>query len=207
MTQLASDLNNTQFVGATNPDSLLFVQFYMRSEQDNFKSELEGRPIFFEVPYIKIIKPGDPTSEIDTPAREDHKNRFPFHWAQFNNSQNPDDQIIGTPVQHWPILTKSQAEELKAIKFFTVEQIAGASDLQIQRLGMNGPVLKQKAQAFLLAAKDSALEQRQASEIAKKDAELAELRDRVARMEQRFMEKPKRKYTKRNKEEDNAETT
>lgn len=211
MVMLASDANNPNFVGAANPDSLLHVVFYMRSDQDNFKSEKEGRPIFYEVPYVKIMSPGNQLSEIDTPVREDHKRRFPVQWAAFQNSHAPQDQIIGTPVEQWPAITRAQAEELRGVKFFTVEQIAGASDLQVQRLGMNGPVLKQKAQAFLSVAKDTALEQRQAAEILKKDQELAELRNRMARLEEMLAkgeapEKPKRKYTRRKQETQDATT-
>ena len=202
MSMLASDFANPHFVGATNPDSLLHVQFYMRSEQDNFRSEKEGRPIFFETPYVRINTPGNQLSEIDTPVRKEHEFRFPIQWAAFQNTQTPQDQVVGTPVEQWPTVSRAQADELKGIKFFTVEQIANASDLQIQRLGMNGPVLQQKARAFLASAKDHALEQRQAAELVRKDAKIKELNERMARMEQRLMTKtsptaPKRKYTRK----------
>ena len=40
-------------------------------------------------------------------------------------------------------------EELRILKFQTVEQIAAASDAQLQRIGMGGPGLREKAKAFL----------------------------------------------------------
>lgn len=202
---LASDLNNPNFSGATDPDRLLHVVFYMRSEIDNFKSEQEGRKIFYEVPYVRILTPGNQLSEIDTPAREDHKQRFPLHWAAFTNSQSQE-TIVGTPVEEWPALSRAEAEGLKAIKFFTVEQIAGASDLQSQRLGMNASALRQKAQAFLAAAKDSALPQKQAMELAEKDKQIQDLNNRLAVLTEQVSkildnsgQKPKRKYTKKEK--------
>lgn len=203
MNMLASDVANPHFAGATNPDSLLHVQFYMRSEQDNFKSEKEGRPIFFETPYIRINTPGNQLSEIDTPVRAEHKIRFPIQWAAFQNAQTPQDQIVGTPVDQWPTVSRAQADELKGIKFFTVEQIANASDLQLQRLGMNGQVLQQKARAFLTTAKDHALEQHQAAELVRKDTEIKELNDRLARLENMVESKSvaKRKYAQRKKPE------
>lgn len=205
---LASDMNNPNFLGSANPDSVLDVRFYMRSEQDNYKSDKEGRPIFYEVPYIQIRTPGNQLSEIDTPAREDHKQRFPEHWARFQNSQNPQDQIVGTPVEQWPSINRAEAEELKGIRFFTVEQIAGASDLQMQRLGMNANVLRQKAQAFLAAAKDSAYEQKQAAELARKDEQIAALSKQVAALAEQMAglgAKPKRKYIRKQKPEDKQE--
>lgn len=204
MSMLASDMNNPNFVGPTNPDSLLHVTFYMRTEKDNFKSEKEGRPIFYEVPYVKILTPGNQLSEIDTPAREDHKQRFPRHWEVFQNSQGNGEQIIGTTLDQWPGITRSRAEELKAMKFFTVEQVAMASDQQIQRLGMDSHQLRLKAQAFLRAASDSALEQKQASDLAKKDEEISALKasvntltEQVALLLQNGLVKPKRKYTRK----------
>ncbi len=208
---LASDLNNPNFVGASNPDNVLDVRFYMRSEQDNFKSEKEGRPIYYEAPYVQIRTPGNSLTEIDVPVREDHKQRFPLQWARFQNSQVGDDQVIGTKVEEWPAISRSEAEELKGIRFFTVEQIAGASDLQIQRLGMNANMLRQKAQAFLNAAKDSAFEQKQAAELLRKEEQInalneqvSMLRQQVEKMLEQGIAKPKRKYTKREKTEEPA---
>lgn len=201
--QLASDANNPQFVGASNPDDVLSVTFYMRSERNNFESEKQGRPIFYEVPYVIIQAPGNQLSIIDTEARDDHKVRFPRQWAVFQNSQLPPEaQQTGTPLEHWPALSRAQAEEYKGRKFFTVEQIANASDLQIQSLGMNAQSLRQKARAFLAVAKDTALAQAQAAEIQKlrdeaqaRDtahaAEIADLRKLIAD------ERPKRKYTRK----------
>lgn len=202
---LASDLNNPNFSGATNPDSLLHVVFYLRSEVDNFQSEKEGRKIFYEVPYVRILTPGNQLSEIDTPVREDHKQRFPLHWAAFENSQKQE-YTVGTPVEEWPAISRSEAESLKSIKFFTVEQIAGASDLQSQRLGMNANMLRQKAQAFLASAKDSALAQQQAAELVRKDEQIEALNERLAKLSDQVAslleQKQKRKYTKRAKQEE-----
>lgn len=198
---LASDDQNTQFTGARNPDDVLHVTFYMRSEQNNFETEKQGRPIFYEIPYVRIQIPGNQLSIIDTPALADHQRRFPRLWAHFKNTNSPTEQIIGTPVEQWPALTRSQAEELRAVKFFSVEQIAQCSDQQIQTLGMNGQVLRQKAQAFLAAAKDTALAQSQAAEIQRKDQQIADLTAMVQRLAEKVEGKPKRQYKKRQKEE------
>lgn len=207
---LASDLNSRDFVGAINPDSLLHVTFYTKAMRDNYKSEKEGRPVFRDITYIKILTPGNQLSEIDTPAREDHKQRFPLHWAAYENSQGKGEQIVGTPLDQWPAISRAEAEELKGIKFFTVEQIAGASDLQSQRLGMNGNLLRQKAKAFLMSAQDSALEQKQAVDIARKDDQIKALTDSIESLKGQVASllevkpvlevKPKRKYTRKNQE-------
>lgn len=169
------------------PDDILFVNFYMRSMPNEFESEKQGRPIYFEAPFIRIMTPGDQLNIIDTFVREEHKIRFPRQWAIFQNSQNSEElQLIGTPLSQWPAITRSHAEELKGAKFFTVEQIANASDLQKQSLGMNANVLVQKAQAFLTVALNTALAQQQATELLHKDEQIAELKTQMDKLLQQF---------------------
>jgi len=200
MQMLASDDNNTEFLGARNPDDILHVQFYERVEKDNFATQKEGRPIFKNVDFIKIMKPGDNTTEIDTYATEADKRRFPRQWALYQNNKSSE-QVQGTDVREWPIIDRATAEGLRAQKFYTVEQIANASDQQSQALGMMGPRLKQQAQAYLLKAKDGAANQAQAKEI-------ADLKEQVAQLMQVIQKtnavanapEPKRKYNRKPKD-------
>ena len=155
-------------------DENLYAEFYIKPVKQNFASEEAGRPIFSDVVYVKIMTPSDQLSQIDTIAREDHKARFPRQWAYFQNKQAGQQQVVGTPVGEWPQLTASAAEELRALKFFTVELIANANDSQLQKIGMIAGMsphsLRDKARAFLNLANDSAEE-------AKREAELQALRD------------------------------
>jgi DNA anti-recombination protein RmuC len=90
-------------------------------------------------------------------------------------------EIVGTPVSEWPIVSKSQAEELRAMKFYTVESIAHASDQQLQRMGMAAGMspyaFRDKAKSFLNLATASA-------ETDKRDQELNSLREELAKKEQ-----------------------
>jgi hypothetical protein len=79
---LASDDANTSFVGAKNPDSALTVVFYKRPVKQVFRSVQEGIPVHDSVDYVRIHTPGDQLNVIDTPAREDHKRRFPLPWPR-----------------------------------------------------------------------------------------------------------------------------
>jgi hypothetical protein len=133
---LASDLNNPEFAGPINPDSRLAVIFYSKPVVNEFESEKQGRPIFRDVDFVRIMVPGDSTLTVDTFAREDHKKRFPLQWAHYQNKHGGDSREMGTPLTEWQRITRSQAEELRALKFFTVESIATASDAQLQKIGM-----------------------------------------------------------------------
>ena len=183
---LASDDNNPEFVGAKNPDSALVVEFYIRAVQDNFESSKQGRPVFADVVYVRINVPGLKEMQWDMPARSDHKQRFPLQWAHYKNKTEGDAREVGTPLAEWPVLTRSQAEEFRAIKFFTVESIANASDANINNLGMIGGMspytLREKARAFLKAATDAALPQHQAEELAKRDAEIEMLKEQMTQL-------------------------
>lgn len=171
---LASDLDNRDFVGATNPDDQLSVQFYVKALQDEFKTQAEGRPIFMDTTFVKIFTPGNALNIIDTPAREEHKMRFPRQWAHFQNTHGEDSRVMGTPLASWPLLSPSQIEELRALKFFTVEQVAGAADAAINRIGMLAGMspytFRDRAKNFLDVARGEA-------DVSRRDSEIQKLRD------------------------------
>lgn len=181
---LASDANNPNFLGAHNPDSALVVKFHRRAVQQPYQTKEQGRPIFQDVDYIQIFTPGNQLNIIDTPVRDEHKRRFAQQWAQYQAAHSNGDQIVGTPVSAWPLLTASQAEEFKAAKFFTVEQLANASDGQLQNLGMVGGasphVIRDRAKAYLQAAAGTAPVESQAAELAETKAKLAEMEKTLA---------------------------
>jgi hypothetical protein len=156
--RLASDLDNPDYTGATNPDSRLAVMFYSKPIENEFQSMAQGRPIFEDRDFVRIFVPGDPTTVVDTFVREDHKARFPLHWAHYQNKHGGDSKEIGTPLSHWPRLQPSQVEELRALKFYTVEAVAGAADAQLQRIGMVAGMspyaFRDAAVRFLALAKD-----------------------------------------------------
>lgn len=158
-------------------DARLAVTFYKRSLEQKDESIAAGRPIYKEFDFIRIDVPGDALTQIDTYANESHKARFPRQWAHYQNQTAGHEQIVGTPIEEWTIISRSQADELKGIKFATVESVANASDLQIQRIGMiagmNPYTFRDKAKAFLNLAQ-------QVGETNQKEEELAKLRQENA---------------------------
>jgi len=169
-------------------DARLQVRFYKKPIQQEQESIDAGRPIYKEFDFVHICVAGDTLTEIDTYALQQHKQRFPIQWANYMNRVGAnDEEVVGTPVAEWPLVSKSQAEELRAIKFFTVESIAGASDQQLQRMGMAAGMspfaFRDKAKAFLNLAINSAETDKRESEInalkeelAKKDLETAKIK-------------------------------
>jgi hypothetical protein len=163
----------------SNPDSRLAVKFYKRPVKLEDESIAQGRPIFQEFDFIKILVPGDALTEIDTYVSEGHKTRFPIQWANYMNRQGSEIGFSGTPITEWPQISVSQAEELKGIKFHTVESIAHASDQQLQKIGMIAGMsphnFRERAKTFLNLASESA-------DISKREEEITQLKEENAKI-------------------------
>lgn len=183
MELLASDAQNPNFMGAHNPDSRLAVQFYSRLVQNDFETHKQQRPIHESMDFVKIMTPGDKLNIIDTYAREDHKNRFPIQWQAYKNRGDANTHIIGTPITDWPRISASQAEELRGLKFYTVEAIAQASDAQLQGIGMiagmSAYTFRDDAKRFLSVAEA-------ASKLTEADKRVAESEAKIKAMHEDF---------------------
>jgi hypothetical protein len=166
----------SDIVGA---DARLAVTFYKRSMKQEAESIEAGRPIFKEFDFVRICVPGDNLTEIDTYANDSHKQRFPIQWAHYQNQIAGHEQIIGTPIEEWTLISRSQADELKGIKFRTVEDVANCSDQQLQRIGMIAGMsphsFREKAKQFLNLASESA-------EVSKREAEMQALKEENAKI-------------------------
>jgi hypothetical protein len=152
-----------------NGDQHLHVEFYMYD-----KAPYKDRP------FVRIIVPGDKTNVVDQPVREDHKARFPRQWLHFQ-MQSDNGMVIGTSLPDWnkdqpEEFTDYQMAELQILKFQTVEQVATASDGQLQRVGMGATGLRDKARAYLLGKNQT----ESSSELAKTRTELDELKAQMA---------------------------
>lgn len=203
---MASDANNPNFVGAHNPDAALVVKFYSKAVHQPFPSVAAGRPIYENVDYIQIFTPGNQLNIIDTPVRPEHKQRFRLQWMEYEAGRGSGMES-GTPLTQWPSLSAAQAEEFRALKFFNVEQLANASDQQLQSLGMvggaNPMVIRDRAKAFLNLASGNAPTEKLAQENAEMKAQLEAMQKQMqalmAGQPAPEPEKPKRK--RRTKEE------
>lgn len=150
---------------APNADAQLHVEFYEHDREPN-----KG------VPFVRIMIPGDKTNIYDQPARDHHRQRFPRQWLYYQ-MKNSDASVVGTPLLVWhrerpDEFSVGQMEELNILKFQTVEQLATASDAQIQRVGMGAAGLRERARSFI-TAKNA---QTSGAELANAQAEIAALR-------------------------------
>lgn len=187
---LASDVNNADFVGAKDPDSGLYVEFFWHEPVDAWASREASiaaqRKVVVKLAktaFIRIMVPGDKTSEFTAEVSEAHKQRFPRQWLAWQISEGligGEGDIPGWKLSEWDEINADQVRELLYMRFQTVEQLAGANDRQIQGIGMGGLALREKARVALRNKMGS--ETREAMEA--RDSENAQLKERLARMEE-----------------------
>jgi hypothetical protein len=190
---LATDLNNPEFVGARNPDHGLFVEFYWHEPVDAWKSREESQRLQKKVVvkgektiYCRTMVPGRKDTIWEEVVREHHKQRFPREWLAWQISEGlvgGDGDIPGWKLSEWPELNEDQVRELLYLRFQTVEQLAGATDHQLQGIGMGGLELRQKARVALgnkMGAETKAV-------LEAKEKETEELKARLAKLEALLM--------------------
>lgn len=183
---IASDLNNPAFTGPINPDTLLHVEFYWHEPEDVHKSEAAGKIVRLpKQPYIRIQNPGDKTSIVESPVFERHKARWPDKWLYWQIKEGLIEgaqDVPGWKIEEWTHLNPEQVRELKFLRFSVVEQVAGASDEQIQKLGMGGLALREAARQALRARMGAEVRE----EMNKKDAEISALKEANVAMQEKF---------------------
>ena len=152
-----------------NADTHLHVEFYVYDKEP-----------YKDKPFVRIIVPGDKTTIIDQPVREDHKQRFARQWLHFQ-MQNNNAEVIGVPLSQWvkddpENFNDMQMAELQIFKFQTVEQVATASDSQLQRIGMGAVGLREMARRYLQVKNQSSSQ----TDIDATKRELAEVKEQMA---------------------------
>lgn len=157
----------------SNPQGV-FVEFYTEAVEFKAESEKEGRPIFREVPFIRIQHPGDRNNVLETKATDHYKQKYAREWREFESRGA--NEVIGTPLSQWPPVTKSQVKEAEYFGVRTVEQLAAVNDAALQKIGMGWRELRTKALAYLDAAAGNAAQSAQAAENERLRAEMAALK-------------------------------
>lgn len=154
-------------------DKRLLVVFSTKAVKDNNESIKQGRPIYQERDYITIMVPGDKDSVIERPATDMDRQRFPIHYAAFKQKQQQE-TVSGTPLKMATFISQAQAKELEYFHIFTVEQLAGMSDAQAQKI-MGFQRLKQNAADYLTASKDASALTQMREELSQRDVQIAHL--------------------------------
>jgi hypothetical protein len=169
------------------------VFFHAVQVKNNFKTEMEKRPIFEERIFLKKLVPGDSTLVVDRPMREADMEDYPIEWARFE--QKKEQKADGTPIDAWMAINDTQKAEFKALHIFTIDQFAKLPDSAGNKImGFND--LRAKARAFIGAAQDSQMMDRIRAETDEKlkaqEVEMSELRAMIAELTSKKAGRPRK---------------
>lgn len=168
----------------------VFVQFYTDSVELKLESETQGRPIFKDMPHIRKLIPGDNSTVIERVAKPYDIQQYPKEWELFKSQTGGN--VIGTPLEQWPQITRSQVKEARYFEVHTVEQLSELSDVVCQKLGMGYLELRNKAKAYLLAASGTAQFTAQEAENQRLKDEISALKAQVESIAHRGPGRPKK---------------
>lgn len=143
-----------------------YVVFELRPVEDREESIKQGCYVAKDVAFA-LITPAGSKDRIDRVAEEwlkhiaeeAHNGRFEMSWvrdykAMFAEWKAGNEvPLIGTSVKMWSVASPAQVQMLLSLNLRTVEDLAQANEEALQRLGMGGRALKDKAIAWLQSAK------------------------------------------------------
>lgn len=144
-----------------------YVTFEFRAEEDRAASIEAGHYVSKDVPFV-LVTPMGSKDRHESPADEwfarreqdAAEGRFTREWlSAFKGAfaewkAGREIPLNGTSVANWPVASPSQVKMLLDLKVRTVEDLAEANEETLNRLGMGGRTLKQKAQDWLASAND-----------------------------------------------------
>jgi plasmid stabilization system protein ParE len=154
-----------------------FVRFYQQEVPDPKKTAELGYACHRMIDKAMVRVPG---SRDETPVNIDDKfiAEYGDLYDQWKKTQEqPTD---GLALELWPPIPKSLVEDWKFFGVRTVQHLASLGDSHAQKMGMGVIEWRKKAQAWLEAAKDHAVEQRLVSENENLRREIERLGKQVA---------------------------
>lgn len=165
-------------------DKRLIVMFFRNPVLNKTKTKLQGRPIYDEYDYIRILTPGSKdtfeTEIVDSDeGPSQYKLRFATQWDRYKSNQ---EQLgSGTPIDSVPWLTVGQIMEFKGVNVRTVEQLVGMADAVAQKF-MGIHQIQQRARAFLEAADAAAPGLALAAQLEERDEKITELQGQMKQL-------------------------
>lgn len=100
--------------------------------------------------WVRISIVGDP-NVVERKARGEDAERFQLEWDAFQSGQEAVPK--GTDLMELPQMNEARARDLKVKGIRTVEELAGASDMAVSRIGVGGVDLR-KAAIFMVQARE-----------------------------------------------------
>lgn len=130
-------------------------QFFTHHQPMEEASAAAGSVRHKAIEMVEFIIPGDKHSVPVRKVKESDKTLYRREYEAFKKGEEMAQD--GTPLEVWPMMDRARVRDLKAMNIFTVEQLAGLSDGQMQFVGIGARTLVRHAQAFLETARTGQL--------------------------------------------------
>ena len=162
---------------ATRQNPGVSVTFFYRTCKDAVASAEQGRPIFKDREFMRIMVAGDRENIIERLVTPPDRVRYAARYQQFKSSA---EQVTsGFPLSEWPGVLRSQVEELKYFNIRTVEELASVSDANGQKFPMFIS-LREKARKYLEQLEKNAPLEKIQEELKARDTKIALLEQNMA---------------------------
>lgn len=152
----------------------VYVEFFMHPVEMRFESQKAGRPVFKDVPHVRLVTPGDRNNQPVFIATDDHKQKYRQAWRAFE--ENDFKNVVGTPLSMLPGLAQSQAKEAEYFNVHTIEQMAEVSDSAIMNMGIGFRDVRERSKAYLSSSDQRAVEAELREQNASLQAQIDEMR-------------------------------
>ena len=178
-------LNFDSFMPGQQQMSRPNLRFFTEAVELPGKSIEEGRAVYVDRDMVAITNPGA-RDEVVRRAEDKAKQDQYVAWAYDQWKKTKAQPTDGTPLDMVPFLKPSQIKELQHINVMSLENLAGMSDVQAQRAGINGAELVRKAKAYLQSAKDSAIVMKLESQLTDLRRDNDALKEQIRQINARF---------------------
>lgn len=148
-------------------DRPAYTRFERVAVEDKAASKREGKYVAVDVelalitpPYSKDVFKIKVPQWMDNMKQDVHNGRMPQAWmddyleAYRRWKAGLEIPLNGTAIKGWGVISPAQQETLLRMNILTVEDLAGINDEGVQRIGMGGMDLRNKATAWLAQLKD-----------------------------------------------------
>lgn len=175
----------------------LYVRFYQDKFLMGYLSEQAGHPVYQDMDFVEIMTPGDMNNIIQRPVTDKDIKQFSALYKSYKEGLEA--PVDGIPLEAWPRLTSASVANYKAMGVKTVENVANMSDQVCNKVSMGAMADRTAAKAYIALAKDTALVQKQALELERRDAKIEELERQIKDLAAQ-MEKPRGRPRKETEE-------
>lgn len=169
-----------------------YVVFETRAVEDRAASIAQGHYVAKDVIFATVTRPGSRDSSeffaedwLKRMQAQAQAGIIPPTWADGflarfeafkRNEALPEE---GTPIKGWQLLTPAAQQTILQAGFRTVEELAGAGEAEVQRIGTGAIHFREKARAWLEEGKSKGVSAEKIADLSQKVTDLTETVQRL----------------------------